>query len=64
MANILMCFGEGCAIRAKCYRHTAPWSIPQSWMYFERLPSFRPESGCSCFQEVWKPSPQRRKAGK
>jgi len=31
MADITKCTGNGCPIKDKCYRHTAPNSQRQSW---------------------------------
>lgn len=32
MADISKCTGEGCPIKEKCYRYTAPTSIWQSYL--------------------------------
>ena len=35
MADITMCKGKGCALRATCYRNRAVASKYQSWAVFE-----------------------------
>ncbi len=48
MADITMCYGEGCALKDNCYRHTAP-ACPYRQSRFIKAPVDPQTKECEYF---------------
>ena len=48
MADISMCYGEGCPLKAECYRYTAPMN-EQRQAYFVYVPYAHDYKSCEYF---------------
>lgn len=50
MADISMCAGEGCPLKAECYRYTAPKN--ECWQaFFAYVPYDHAYKGCEYFSD-------------
>lgn len=50
MADISMCYGEGCPLKAECYRYTAPVNEHRQ-AYFVYVPYDHAYKGCEYFSD-------------
>jgi len=50
MADISMCYGDGCSLKAECYRYTAPVNEYRQ-AYFVYVPYDHDNKGCEYFSD-------------
>jgi len=50
MADISMCYGEGCPLKSECYRYTAPINEHRQ-TYFVYVPYDHAYKGCEYFSD-------------
>ena len=50
MADISMCYGDGCPLKAECYRYTAPVNEYRQ-SYFVYVPYDHAYKGCEYFSD-------------
>lgn len=54
MADISMCYGEGCPLKTECYRYTAPINEHRQ-TYFVYVPYDHAYKGCEYFSDNTEP---------